>query len=389
MNQPEQKEPEQKEPEQKEPEQKEPEQIGGGEEKNQVPSPIQNFHNFTQNLTVDWDYRPHPGCCNGLNHSCRRRFAENQELLSINFDTIKKITKLRDENTKIEELIKKYLIKFDKKREEFTKEQEDQKEQYEDCNRRLDMRVAAIENAIRDCSEDKMISLNIGGQVFLTLKSTVSNISPFFANLFSDDWGDAKRKTIRDKDGNIFIDRSPLYFQYILDWSRNGADPQELIDIVQAISGPNWTDQTGLSSKLSLKTFMKTLEYYGVDHEFCHIDPELAVGNELDIYWRGDKCTYKGTIKKLQFDKEEQDFIIIIKYEDNHTWKYTVKQLNKIHGPYSNIESHRKSKNTKWWHYGEDKGGIKISSNESSNPTPSRRVLFPAGTATPTVTTLG
>ena len=33
----------------------------------------------------------------------------------------------------------------------------------------------------------------------------------------------------------IFIDRSPLYFQYILDWSRNGADPQELIDIVQAV----------------------------------------------------------------------------------------------------------------------------------------------------------
>ena len=114
--------------------------------------------------------------------------------MKANFDTIKKITKLRNENIKIEQIIHQQLIKLDKEREEFTKEQEDQKEQYEDCNRRLDMRVSAIENAIRDCSEDKMVSLNIGGQVFLTLKSTVSNISPFFANLFSDDWGDAGPK---------------------------------------------------------------------------------------------------------------------------------------------------------------------------------------------------
>ena len=247
--------------EQKEPEQKVSEQTDEGEEKNQVPllTVAEYFSDPTSNLTVDWEYNPIP--------CCKKKFAKNQELLKANFDTIKKITKLRDENKKIECIIRRQLIQLDRERKEFTKEQEDQKEQYEDCNRRLDIRVSAIENAIRDCSEDKMVSLNIGGQVFLTLKSTVSNISPFFANLFSDDWGDAGHKTIRDKDGNIFIDRSPLYFQYILDWSRNGADPQELIDIVQAISGPNWADQTGLSSETkSLKTFIKTLEYYGVDH---------------------------------------------------------------------------------------------------------------------------
>ena len=356
-------------PEQKEPEQKEPEQIGGGEEKNQVPllTVAEYFHDqHASNLTVDWEYNPIP--------CCKKKFAKNQELLKANFDTIKKITKLRNENIKIEQIIHQQLIKLDKEREEFTKEQEDQKEQYEDCNRRLDMRVSAIENAIRDCSEDKMVSLNIGGQVFLTLKSTVSNISPFFANLFSDDWGDAGRKTIRDRNGNIFIDRSPLYFQYILDWSRNGADPQELIDIVQAIPGPTWADKTGLSSKLSLKTFMKTLEYYGIDHEFCNFDPELVIGNKLDIYWRGDKRTYKGTIKELHFDKEEEGFIIIIKYEDNHIWKYKVKQFAKATGPYSHIPLSTKknsSKKTKWWHYGEDKGGIQISSGTNVNPSPS------------------
>ena len=39
------------------------------------------------------------------------------------------------------------------------------------------MRVAAIENAIRDCSEDKMVSLNIGGKVFLTLRAPIKPVS--------------------------------------------------------------------------------------------------------------------------------------------------------------------------------------------------------------------
>ena len=367
------------------PEQKEPEQIGGGEEKNQVPllTVAEYFHDqHASNLTVDWEHNPIP--------CCKKKFDEKKELLSTNLDTIKKITKLRNENTKIEELIKKYLIelgrerdKINKEREEFTKEQEDQKEQYEDCNRRLDMRVSAIENAIRDCSEDKMVSLNIGGEVFLTLKSTISNVSPFFANLFSDDWGDAGRKTIRDKDGNIFIDRSPLYFRYILDWSRNGADPQELIDIVQAIPGPTWADQRGLSSKLSLKTFMKTLEYYGIDHEFCNFDPELVVGNKLDIYWRGEKRTYRGTVKDLYFDEDLRELLVIIDYEDSTTWKYKVARLAKTTGPFSHKKMHNAvANNTKWWHYGEDKGGIIIKSAPKQNLNPSPASLIAPTTQT-------
>jgi len=193
--------------------------------------------------------------------------------------------------------------------------------------------------------------------------------------LFSDKWKDAGRKTIRDKDGNIFIDRSPLYFQYILDWSRNGADPQELIDIIQAITSPTRTDQTGLSSKLSKKTFMKTLEYYGIDTVMHNIDPEIFVGNKLDIYWRGDKCTYKGIVKELYFDENMQDLLIIIDYEDSTSWKYKVTQLAKTTGPYSrNSKKYAvNSKNTKWWHYGEDKGGIiiKTAPIPKLNPSPS------------------
>ena len=296
-------------------------------------------------------------------------FCANRETLRLNLNSLKTITNLRDENKTIECTIHRKLKQLEIERKEFAKEQKDEEREYEKCKKQLDMRVAAIENATQDCSEDKMVSLNIGGKVFLTLKSTVSNISPFFACLFSDDWGDAERKTIRDKDGNIFIDRSPQYFEHLLDWSRNGGETQDLINVIQAISGPNWADQTGLSSKLSLKTFMKTLEYYGIDHET--IDSELAVGNTLDIYWRGDKRTYKGTVKKSYFDNEEQELFIIINYEDGTSWKYKINHFDKTSGPYSHETKkhlHTKGKKTKWWHYGEDKGGIKII---SLNPRPS------------------
>ena len=349
------------------PEQKEPEQKVGDQEVSE-----------SKKERISWRV-PHT-----------TNFCAYQETLRLNLESIKAITKLRDENKKIERTIRRQLIQFEREQKALTKEQKVQEREYEKCKKQLDMRVAAIENAIRDCSEDKMVSLNIGGKVFLTLKSTVSNISPFFACLFSNDWGDAERKTIRDKDGNIFIDRSPQYFGYLLDWSRNGGGTQDLINIIQAISGPNWADQTGLSTEINVKTFMKTLEYYGIDHET--IDSELAVGNTLDIYWRGDKCTYKGTVEKSYFDKEEQELCIIINYEDDTSWKYKVNQFDKTSGPYSheitNLAYHKKGKKTKWWHYGEEMGGIIINSNQSSNPSPSRRALVRSGTTETTVVVL-
>ena len=324
MNQPEQKKPEQKEPEQKEPDEE----------------TIMNQLSMVEALLEQGE----TFVCNSTHHD--NKFCITRQTLKYNLDSIKRISKLYDENKKIECIIRRQLIQLDRERKEFQDDEENEKREYEKCKKQLDMRVAAIDNAIRDCSEDKMVSLNIGGKVFITLKSTVSNISPFFACLFSDDWGDKERKTIRDKDGNIFIDRSPRYFGCLLDWSRNGGDPQELINIVQAISGPNWVDKTGLSTELNVKTFMKTLEYYGIDHET--IDSELAVGNTLDIYWRGDKCTYKGIVEKSYFDKEEQELCVIINYEDDTSWKYKINKFDKTSGPYSheitNVAYHKKGK---------------------------------------------
>ena len=252
-------------------------------------------------------------------------FCANRETLRLNFNSLKTITNLRDENKTIECTIHRRLKQLEIERKEFAKEQKDEEREYEKCKKQLDIRVAAIENAIQDCS----------------------------------------------KDGNIFIDRSPQYFEHLLDWSRNGGDTEDLINIIQEIHRSSWGN-TGLSTKINAKTFIKTLEYYGIDHEI--IDPDLTVGNTLCIYWRGDKRTYKGTVKKSYFDKEEQESCVIINYEDGTSWRYKINQLSKTSGPYKHEilhkAKHKKGFETKWWHYGEDKGGIIIA---SLNPRPSRQ----------------
>ena len=152
--------------------------------------------------------------------------------------------------------------------------------QFEECSIELQKRADAIENAVKDCSDDKMVSLNVGGAVFCTLKSTVSTISPFFANLFSDKWRDEKRKTIMDKDGNIFIDRSPNYFDELLNWSRNGADLEELDWLITNIEyrpGSNWQ----AIQRKKMQTFKKTLDYFGIDYNF-----ESITETKLDTHLR-------------------------------------------------------------------------------------------------------
>jgi len=79
-------------------------------------------------------------------------------------------------------------------------------------------------------------------------------------------------------------------------------------------------------------------------------------------------------ICRYLYDKEEQQLCVIINYEDGTSWRYKINQLYKITGPYSHEmlhkSKHKKGLNTKWWHYGEDKGGINIA---SLNPCPSRQ----------------
>jgi hypothetical protein len=60
-----------------------------------------------------------------------------------------------------------------------------------------------------------IIKINVGGQVFSTLESTLSRQS-YFQELVKNE------NTERDENNAIFIDRSPVHFHYILNFLRDG-----------------------------------------------------------------------------------------------------------------------------------------------------------------------
>jgi len=63
---------------------------------------------------------------------------------------------------------------------------------------------------------DKIVKLNVGGQLFTTYESTLLK-SPFFQAIFSGKFGDKQ-----SDDGSYFIDRDGEYFKYLLNFLRCG-----------------------------------------------------------------------------------------------------------------------------------------------------------------------
>lgn len=77
-----------------------------------------------------------------------------------------------------------------------------------------------------------MIKVNIGGTVFTTSKTTLCSRSTFFSTLL------AKENADRDEQGNLFVDRDPKHFAFILNYLRDSKcflgnnDESELIEIL-------------------------------------------------------------------------------------------------------------------------------------------------------------
>ncbi|RAR00165.1 btb poz-like protein [Stemphylium lycopersici] len=63
-------------------------------------------------------------------------------------------------------------------------------------------------------------TINVGGRSFTTLKSTLER-SPFLATLLSSHWAGSTCYF----NGVVFVDRSPLLFEHILDFLRSSAPP--------------------------------------------------------------------------------------------------------------------------------------------------------------------
>lgn len=244
---------------------------------------------------------------------------------------------------------------------------EEQEKHYKHFTDILNKRQGSINAAVRDSGEDRFVSINVGGKVFHTIQRTLSNISPFFAQLFSDKWRDDGRKTMRDCNGYIFIDRSPMFFDNILNWSRNGGDPYELRDFIKK--------QTICT--FELKTFMKTLDYFGIEYANNNQAPELKVGDHIQIYWRGDKKTYNCCVIKIVVDAVLGENQVVVRYEDGDVWAYRLSYLFKMTGPHNiyavNLMKNevvfvknneygkiKKGNGTQWWHYGIEHGSTKV-----------------------------
>ena len=92
-------------------------------------------------------------------------------------------------------------------------------------------------------SDSEIIKLNVGGELFITMKSTLIQ-SPWFVTLFS-----GKFKTEMINNNQYFIDRDPELFSDVLNYLRNG----ETIQIFK-FEG----------DKIRFQSFVEECKYFGL-----------------------------------------------------------------------------------------------------------------------------
>ena len=254
---------------------------------------------------------------------------------------------LEEDKTKIAQEYKE-LEKLKLKHQKKVKEH---KINLEDAHKKLKLREEAILNSLKDCHQDSFISVNIGGTVFQTLKSTLTGISPFFANIFSDKWIQSGNKAITDKDGNIFIDRSPKYFEQLLNIARNGGNILEINNLIKKVK------------KIELdqgKDFIRTINYFGIDYELPPVKNKcnLSLNQKISIYWRGDRRYYSGIIESIKnvIVENKKEIEIIVKYNDGDSWKYLLSKLEKSSSP---IKINERI-DANWVHCGVSYGSTKL-----------------------------
>lgn len=150
---------------------------------------------------------------------------------------------------------------------------------------------------------DEWISLNVGGTCFVTTKSTLVAQEPesMLARMFQANW---KHKC--SSDGSILIDRSPVYFETILNYLRHGKLILEcnvslqgvleeakfyamdsLVETIekemQRISGENAKKNAALSREHIIKALMQTkVETY---LRFQSVNLKGADLSRLDLSW--------------------------------------------------------------------------------------------------------
>ena len=322
-----------------------------------------------------------------INKEVERRVAEQLELrkeeaIKAAQESLNKIKEISNENTEAQNKIALQLKTLEANRREFETITQEKEQYFHDCSKNLEQRAEAIQRSLVDSSEEKLVTINMGGKVFTTLKTTLCNMSPFFANMFSDKWRDANLTSIKDKDGNIFIDRDPTFFPLLLNWARDGCDGDELKKIISLSNEFINKLFRSCPQKSKCKSFIKTLDYLGIEYlpeprEEEKIQNILQVGQKVRLYWRGDRRTFEGcVIKKLikchggynprhgyiknGIGLNKKEVFVDILYDDGDIWRYKEKRLVKESGPFAKQKCSTRHE-TKFWHYGTEFGSKKIS----------------------------
>lgn len=86
------------------------------------------------------------------------------------------------------------------------------------ANRHLGERAPASSN---HCASAGIITLNVGGRKFVTLISTLTSQSTYFAAVLSGRWEEEACQV----DGDLFIDADPTLFEHILNFLRRSVPP--------------------------------------------------------------------------------------------------------------------------------------------------------------------
>ena len=275
-----------------------------------------------------------------INNRCKEIIDKERQQLNKEFN---------DKNERVEAL----LDEIGSTRKELEEKEKGMTESYNEYQEILKTRDDAIARACENTSPDKYIKINIGGEIFETLKSTITSISPYFARMFSDNFADP----IRDADGNVFIDKSPIGFQAILNWARLGQEDFHFQQILITMQKKHNPMEYGL--------FIKTMDYFGINHD----NLTISHGQEIKIYWRGDKQIF--TAKIISSPKDLP--LIRVQYiGDDECWEYNYMQLKHKLGKYNHLTVDRRTMDKQgkplYWHYGTDSGSIKIG---DMNPKPS------------------
>jgi hypothetical protein len=179
-----------------------------------------------------------------------------------------------------------------------------------------------------DSDQDlQIVSLNIGGTIFQTYITTLTNKindkSHFFHNLFTQN----KLKISKDTKGCVFIDRSAIHFHYILDYLKNQGKiqychlPTSDLDLIRQIK--HESDFYGLTD---LKDYCKNLLYRLYLENNVFPDSKWSHSCKSDSHYNCYRECNSNEISP-QFiqdvDDENHHKYYIYQFKMNHTGQYS------------------------------------------------------------------